>query len=60
MDAVEANNTKVTISPMEEAMGQAILSGSTSNFRQIRMSAHMKIPKMADEKEADTMELEVM
>lgn len=60
MAAVEANKTKVTMSPIEEAIGQAILSGSTSNLRQIRMSAHIKMPKMADEKDADTMELEVM
>lgn len=60
MVAHVASNTNVTISPVEDAIGHAMLSGSTSNLLHIRISAHMNMPKMPAEKEADTMALDVI
>lgn len=60
MVAHVANKTKVTISPVDEAIGQAMLSGSTSNLLQIRISAHIKMPKIPAENEAETMALDVI
>lgn len=59
-DAHTASNTSVTMSPVEDAMGQAILSGSIFNFLQSTIRAHMNTPKIAAEKEADTIALAVM
>lgn len=60
MDAHAANKMSVTISPVDDAIGHAILSGSISNFLQRTIKAHINTPKMAEEKEADTIALAVI
>jgi len=60
MVAHVASRTNVTISPVEDAIGHAMLSGSTSNLLHIRIRAHMNIPNIPAENEADTMALDVI